>query len=438
MPTKNPFKKVAQKMADVRARHRERHRVSGFGFSFADRISYLPETHWDQATETAGFFMSRPYLQILEKTGGDKLRQRYALVYEGDSPIAAVCTQMGEISAAQFSKKPSGAKSGKISKLFRPMLNSARSVKGKSFNRIRARFLICGNLLSWGPHGVSFAPRVEAAKVWPAIAEALYRIRRSEKLLGQTDLVMLKDFPGPELESTKPLRRYSYRSANTGPNMILEFCPEVKCFDDYLGLLNTRYRKASKQVIKEIDSSGCRVERLTDFKSHAASLYQLYMQVHERAKTRPFTLSPDYLPLLSEVAGDHLRCTVIRKEDEILAFVTTLKDGQTAVGYFLGLNYSYQAELPLYFRLLLAAVQDAIELGCRRLSLGRTALEPKARLGAKPEELHVWLRHRIPALNWMLRNLLGMVPHEAVPERHVFKSTSQEGDGGSSNQVTEA
>src|SRR5262249_5708186 len=114
MPLKNPFKKVARKMADVRERHRERHRASGFEFSFADRISYLPEAHWDPVTEAAGFFMSRPYLQVLEKTGGDKLRQRYALVYEGETPVAAICTQMGEISAAQFSKKKSAASAGKI------------------------------------------------------------------------------------------------------------------------------------------------------------------------------------------------------------------------------------------------------------------------------------------------------------------------------------
>ncbi|HTL28847.1 MAG TPA: hypothetical protein VL282_06500, partial [Tepidisphaeraceae bacterium] len=61
-----------------------------------------------------------------------------------------------------------------------------------------------------------------------------------------------------------------------------------------------------------------------------------------------------------------------------------------------------------------------------RLSLGRTALEPKAALGAKPEPMAVWLRHRLPALNWMLRGLLGAIPHDEAPERSPFKAVTQQ------------
>jgi len=415
------MKRAVNRVADVRARHRERHRSTGCGFAFADSIAYLPEAHWDRAAARGGFFMSRPYLQVLEATCGEQLRQRYALVYQGDRPLAAVCIQMGEISAAQFSKKQPVAKGGRIAKILKPVVDSARSVKTNAFDKIRARFLVCGNLLSWGQHGVSLAPDADAAMVWPAIAEALYRIRRSEKLLGETDLVMVKDIAAPDVPLTHPLKRYSYRSASTGPNMILDFSPQVKSYEDYLACLNTRYRKSAKQITKQIEAAGCTVELLKDVPSQAETLHRLYLQVHERAKVRPVTLPANYLSRLSEIAGDRLRCTVIRKNGEIVAFVTTLKDGATAIGYFLGLDYALNAQLPLYFRLLLAVVKDAIELGCQSLSLGRTALEPKAKLGAKPVELRVWLRHRVPALNIVLRNLLGAVPHETAPERNPFK-----------------
>jgi hypothetical protein len=78
--------------------------------------------------------------------------------------------------------------------------------------------------------------------------------------------------------------------------------------------------------------------------------------------------------------------------------------------------------LPLYLRLVHATIGDAIAWGCKRLSLGRTALEPKAALGARPEPMSVWLRHRVPALNWCLRGLLGAVPHAEAPERNPFKA----------------
>jgi hypothetical protein len=53
--------------------------------------------------------------------------------------------------------------------------------------------------------------------------------------------------------------------------------------------------------------------------------------------------------------------------------------------------------------------------------LGRTALEPKARLGAKPQPMRVLVRHRIPMLNVLVRALLHTISHDEAPERNPFK-----------------
>jgi hypothetical protein len=49
--------------------------------------------------------------------------------------------------------------------------------------------------------------------------------------------------------------------------------------------------------------------------------------------------------------------------------VTTLRDGETAVGYNIGFDRTANAEFPIYLRLLQAVVEDAIKFGSRRLSL---------------------------------------------------------------------
>jgi len=117
-----------------------------------------------------------------------------------------------------------------------------------------------------------------------------------------------------------------------------------------------------------------------------------------------------------------MRFTILRKEDELLGFVTTVKDGETAVGYYIGFDRKSNAEFPIYFRLLQSVIGHAIDLGCKRLSLGRTALEPKARLGARPDPMRVWIRHRIPMLNLIVRGLLHTISdHEEPPERKPFK-----------------
>jgi len=115
-----------------------------------------------------------------------------------------------------------------------------------------------------------------------------------------------------------------------------------------------------------------------------------------------------------------MRTTVVRRGEHLVGFVNTLRDGDTAIGYQIGFDRSAAAEAPIYLRLLQATIESALQFGCRRLSLGRTALEPKARLGAQPQPIELWLRHRIPALNMLVKGLVGHVHHDEAPDRNPF------------------
>jgi len=210
----------------------------------------------------------------------------------------------------------------------------------------------------------------------------------------------------------------------TEPNMVLKIEPSWRSYDDYLGALDAKYRRNAKEQVKKLAAAGCVVERLAELEPHAPRLHELYLAVHGNAAVRLVTLPASYLPNLARAAGENFRCTVIRRGEEILGFVTAIRDGETALGYYIGFDREAAASgLPIYLRLLHATIADAIEWGCKGLSLGRTALEPKAALGAKPEPMSVWLRHRVPALNWIFMGLLGGVPHAEAPERNPFKST---------------
>jgi Acetyltransferase (GNAT) domain len=112
---------------------------------------------------------------------------------------------------------------------------------------------------------------------------------------------------------------------------------------------------------------------------------------------------------------------VVRRDDQLVGFVTALRDGDTVVAHTIGFDRAVAAEVPIYLRLLHESVALALELGGRRLSLGRTALAPKATLGARPEPLTLWLRHRHPAVNLLARNLVRLVPHGEPPARHPFR-----------------
>jgi hypothetical protein len=413
---RNPLKRVATKLRELHERHEERHRPSGFDFALADRVDFLNGAAWDAVTARGSQFLQRKVLRVIEAHGPDNLVPRYALIFRGPQPVAAVAAQLVTVTNRHLLQEESGGtrNGSSLQRVLTPAAKLATS-------QLNEPLLVAGNLMSWGFHGIAFAAGEDPAALWPGVAEALYRMRRAERLLGQTNLVLVKDLTERE-QGLEALRRFSYRPMETEPNMVLALNPAWRTYDDYLGALDAKYRRNAKDQVKKLTAAGCTVETLTDLAPHASRLHELYLAVQRNAAVRLVTLPPNFIPALSGALRDNFRCTVIRRGEQILGFVTSIHDGDTAIAYYIGFDRAAAAEgLPIYLRLLHATIADAIGWGCKSLSLGRTALEPKAALGAKPESMTVWLRHRVPALNWIIRGMLGVVSHEEAPERNPFK-----------------
>jgi len=224
---------LLNKAKDLRQRHQERHRPTGFGFALADSVEYLDTARWDRTTQHDSLFFSRRYLHVLEKADPENLRQRYALIFRGRDAVAAVAAQLVTVSVSRVTKsaKADGKKSTQSADglLRRKLQAGVDEIKGKTakpLESLEEKVLVCGNLLSWGMHGVSFVPGEDPGSLWPAVAEAIYRIRRGDKLSGDTDFVMIKDITDPHAQAAQILARFSYRPLETEPNMVLQISPK--------------------------------------------------------------------------------------------------------------------------------------------------------------------------------------------------------------------
>jgi hypothetical protein len=408
------LKQLPAKARAAREHHQERHRPTGFSFLIGERIALMPAA-WDALTAKASVCMSRGFLELLEQAGPEGLRTHYALVADGEGkPLAAVSCQSLTVDGAAVPSKSTPTK-----------LKEARD---KGLSRLKQRVLVCGNLLGWGPQGIAFAEGVAQAEVWPGILEALYRIRRADGLFGPTGLVMVKDLAAEDWAAgDDPLRRFSYRPLETEPNMIIRFRPEWTDFEAYLGAMKSDYRSGIKKQIRDVEAAGLVLERLdaAGVAAHAEELHRLYHEVHDRQKLRLVSISKAWLPSLAARYGKDFTVTVIRRpgQDGLLGFISTLKDRDGAIGYYIGFDKAEASTgVPLYLRLLYALVEDALAMGAAWASLGRTALAPKAKLGAEGQPLRCYLRHRIPALNTVVQGLLRNLPEpEQPPERSPFK-----------------
>jgi hypothetical protein len=414
------LRELKTKLSDLHERHQIRQKPSGFGFVLGDRIDFLDPVRWDALTEGHSFFLQRSTLRVMEQHGPDNIEPRYVMIFRGEKPVAAMALQIVTVTGDHLRRDPViAAAAPKPGLLRRIMAPAAR----KAGSTIKERMLVAGNLLSWGFHGIAFAPDEHPAEIWPAVAEAVYRLRRSERLNGSVDLAMVKDITGHQ-GSLEALRRFSYRPLETEPNMVLALDAAWTTYDHYLAALDSKYRKKVKDQAKKLVAAGCTFETISDLTPHSTRLHDLYLGVQGNASVRLVTLREGYLAALAAASGQNFRCTVLRREGQVIGFVTCVRDGDTAIGYYIGFDRSALTEgLPIYFQLLQTTIADAIAWRCKRLSLGRTALEPKANLGARPEPMTVWVRHRLPPMNWLLRGLLGAVPHSEAPERSPFKTT---------------
>ena len=76
--------------------------------------------------------------------------------------------------------------------------------------------------------------------------------RLKKRSLGRKRALALREF-ALGIES---LERFSYRSLETEPNIILTLPEACRSYDDYLGALTARYRKVSKKTVQAIEKAG--------------------------------------------------------------------------------------------------------------------------------------------------------------------------------------
>ncbi len=364
-------------------------------FALAERLAHLDVVAWDSLTKTAGVFMQRPFLTAFEAAAPENVSPRYALMYLGDEAVAALHLHLVRIEGRSVL----------------PFAGVAHLVD--------ERALVLGNLAAWGDTGLAMAPGADASLVWHEALRLVDRLRRFEKSDGVVNVAFVKDACADE--DAHALRRQGYQRAPSGPDMVLTVDAAWNGFEGYLASLASKRRRAVKKVREDLTAAGYRVERLSleTLLQHEARLDELYGQVWANADVRPLRLSGRFFVELQRRLGDACVVTGLFHGERLDGFGVSLRSGAVCVGYYLGFDKSVDA--PLYLRLLVAIIETGTAWRCERISMGRTAEEPKARLGAEPGASALWVKHRTPPLNWAVGAVLGSLETPDVPTFRVFR-----------------
>lgn len=108
-------------------------------------------------------------------------------------------------------------------------------------------------------------------------------------------------------------------------------------------------------------------------------------------------------------------------EDEIVGFVSGIVNEKSLDAHFVGIDYKRNRTHAVYQRMLYDYVEIAIQLKLKTVNFGRTASEIKSSIGAVPENLTMYLRHKKTIKNKILKLFLQRVQPTPFQQKFPFK-----------------
>ncbi len=372
--------------------------------SFFNSVDEIGSEHWDSLGCGDNIYYTPEFLKAFENANPD-IGFKYIIIYNGDEPVAFANTQLVSISIKTITKNI------KISSWLKRTIN-------KLFCNSKIRILFVGNVFLSGEYGTFLKAGENKIETFKAIAKAVKALTKSTKKLNG---IFVKDFKEESIYITDNLKDFDYAIMQVEPNMIISLKPEWRSFEDYKRALRSKYRvKANKA---DSSSKGLVAKRFTDddVAKYKDELQLLYENTISNANFNAQVLNLNTYTNLKAVYHDKFIVMGYFLEDKLVGFLSAMVNQENLDAHFIGLDYSLNKEQAIYPRILNDYVRLGLEHGSKRINLGRTASEIKSTLGAKPEDLICYFKHKRSWVNHFIKPLASNVKIKSFKEHQPFK-----------------
>jgi hypothetical protein len=280
---------------------------------------------------------------------------------------------------------------------------------------------LCGSPISNARSGMYFAPELHSAErseVVALIAQHLVATTRNDQT------IYFRDIPESEAaDFSEELERQGFFRVTPQPGTSLEI--RWKTFDDYLAALRKRYRKRIRDDLKT--SKPLDFKLLDSFAELAPTATQLYKNVLANADFNLEVLSEEFFAAVSEFDQAKLLVAQHSQTGDVLGINLLLFAPSHMQNLYIGFDYEQAQRFTTYFSMVHTSLRLAIEHGCRICHFGQDSYEFKARLGAKPDPLCGYMKHKTWPVHWMLRrNRDSIFPAAEAVTHDVFQGEGVE------------
>lgn len=286
------------------------------------------------------------------------------------------------------------------------------------------KLLICGNTFVSGEHGILIANGFNKKQTIKELAKAILNYVNSNDNY-QIDAFLFKDFVNESLSITNELKDYNYHPFSVEPNMVLHIDENWNTFDDYLQALKTKFRVKAKKALKLSKNLSVKDVTKDSIAQQLSEMEELYKKV---AKNASFNLNDFNLNTYQEFMH-HLDNSYIIKtyylENKMVGFMSGVINNDSLDAHFVGIDYNLNRELAIYQRMLYDYIKVAIDNNLNTLNFGRTASEIKSSVGAEPQDLTMYLRHKKSITNKIIKLFLMRVKPTPFHQNLPFKNKPQ-------------
>lgn len=381
-------------------------------FSSVDDIS---DDIWKQLNCESNSYLNRNFLKSIEQNHPKILFKYIVLLDEHKHPKAFTSLQIIDfhLDAIQNDLQPFVKKI----KHFGRKLHIIPKEKP-------LKILISGNTFVSGEHGIFIKQNQDKKSTIKELAKAILHLTNSDKHLN-IDAFLLKDFVNESLFITDELQDYNYHPFSVEPNMILHLDEKWANFDDYLAAMKTKFRVKAKKALQL--SSALRIENVTseNSKNQLPQIKELYQKVAANAS---FNLTDfnvqTYQDFKATLGNDYILKTY-SLDNKIVGFLSGIINNNSLDAHFVGIDYQLNRKYAIYQRMLYDYVEIAINKKLKVINFGRTASEIKSSVGAVPQDLTMYLRHKKSIPNKILKLFLQRIQPTSFQQKFPFKKVNE-------------
>ncbi|UAM98199.1 GNAT family N-acetyltransferase [Polaribacter litorisediminis] len=283
------------------------------------------------------------------------------------------------------------------------------------------QLLICGNTFVSGEHGLFIHQHQDKKKSINEMAQAILHFVDLDVSL-KIDAFLFKDFINESLSITDELKKYNYHPFLVEPNMVLNLHENWRNFDDYLASMKTKFRVKAKKALQL--SAAIKIEEviLRNIETQLPKMTALYQKVATKANFNLGDFNLATYQDLKENFGDQYILKTYWLQGEIVGFMSGLINENSLDAHFVGIDYNLNREHAIYQRMLYDYIEIAIKKNLKTINFGRTASEIKSSVGATPQDLTMYVRHKKSITNRILKLFLQRVQPTSFQQKFPFKN----------------